>query len=158
VLAKVADVFKDPEVDACYADLIYVRQNDTNQIVRYWKSRKYEVGLFRRGWMPAHPTFFVRKSVYEQLGNYDLAYKLQADFELTMRFMEIYRISSVYIPEIWVKMRMGGASNQSIKNIFKGNIEAYMACKKNNLRTLPFFNGLNVMSRIPQFFRRPHGE
>lgn len=155
VLAKVADVFKDPEVDACYADLIYVRQNDTNQIVRYWKSRKYKVGLFKRGWMPAHPTFFVRKSVYEQLGNYDLAYKFQADFELTMRFMEIYRISSVYIPEIWVKMRMGGVSNRSIKNIFKGNIEAYMACKKNNLRTLPFFNAFKVMSRIPQFFRRP---
>lgn len=156
VLATVADVFSDPGIDACYADLVYVDNRDTNRIVRYWKSRAYQVGLFKRGWMPAHPTFFVRRSVYENLGNFDLEYKLQADFELTMRFLEIYRINTTYVPKIWIKMRTGGVSNQSYRNIIKGNIEAYKACKKNSLRMLPFFTiFMKVMSRIPQFFKRP---
>lgn len=155
VLSQVAEVFADPNVEACYADLVYVRQADTSKIVRYWQSQNYRYGLFRRGWMPAHPTFFVRKSVYEELGNFDLEYKLQADFELTMRFLEIYRINTKYVPRIWVKMRMGGASNQSIFNVIKGNVEAYKACKKNHVPISIAFNFVKVFSRIPQFFRRP---
>lgn len=155
VLTEVARVFADPEVDACYADLVYVAQNDTSKIVRYWKSRPFQPGLFKRGWMPAHPTFFVRRHLYEELGGFDLDYKLQSDFELTMRFLEIYRINAVYIPRIIISMRIGGASNQSIRNVVTGNIEAYKACKKNHLSILPTFSILKVLSRVPQFFRRP---
>jgi glycosyltransferase involved in cell wall biosynthesis len=155
VLTEVARVFDNPEVDACYADLVYVDQSDTSRISRYWKSRPFRVGLFKHGWMPAHPTFFVRKHLYEELGDFDLDYKLQSDFELTMRFLEIYRIKAVYIPRIMVKMRIGGASNQSIRNIMSGNLEAYKACKKNHLSISPIFNILKIFSRIPQFFMRP---
>ena len=155
VLAEVAKIFENPEIDACYADLVYVAQTDTQKILRYWKSRVFSPGLFKRGWMPAHPTFFVRRHLYEELGGFDLEYELQADFELTMRFLEIYRINAVYIPRIIVKMRIGGASNQSLSNIIKGNIEAYRACKKNHLSILPIFNLLKILSRVPQFFKRP---
>ena len=155
VLAEVAEVFENPDIDACYADLVYVAQTDTKKILRYWKSRVFSPGLFKRGWMPAHPTFFVRRHLYEELGGFDLDYKLQADFELTMRFLEIYRINAVYIPRIIVRMRVGGASNQSLSNIIKGNIEAYNACKKNHLSILPIFNILKILSRVPQFFSRP---
>lgn len=154
VLIDVARVFADPEVDACYADLVYVDQSDTSRVLRYWKSKPFRSGLFSHGWMPAHPTFFVRKHLYEELGGFDLNYKLQSDFELTMRFLEIYRINAVYIPRIMVKMRMGGASNKSIHNIIKGNIEAYRACKKNHLSISPIFNLFKIFSRIPQFFMR----
>jgi glycosyltransferase involved in cell wall biosynthesis len=155
VLSKIASVFSDSSIDACYADLIYVEAEDTNQIVRYWQSRPYQPGLFRKGWMPAHPTFFVRRHLYDELGNFDLEFKIQSDFELTMRFLEIFRIKSVYLPNILVKMRIGGVSNNSVKTIIKGNIEAYLACKKNHLAITPLFNLQKIGSRLPQFWKRP---
>lgn len=155
VLERISEVFSNPSVDACYADLIYVRQEDPASVVRYWQSRPFRPGLFKRGWMPAHPTFFVRRKLYEELGGFDLEFKLQSDFELTMRYLELFRINSVYLPEILVKMRVGGASNQSVRNVIKGNIEAYKACKKNHLGVSPLFNLYKIISRLPQFFRRP---
>jgi len=154
ILGKVASVFDNSAADACYADLVYVSKDDLNKVIRYWKSREYRNGLFRGGWMPAHPTFFVRKTVYDKYGGFDLDFKFQSDFDLTMRFLEVYKIKSVYIPEIFVKMRIGGATNRRLLNIIKGNIEAYRACKKNGLNVSPFFIVAKVLSRIPQFFSR----
>lgn len=155
ILTQVAEVFKDASIQACYADLVYVGQEDTSRVIRYWKSRDFKPGLFKRGWMPAHPTFFVRKEVYEQFGKFDLQYPRQADFELTMRFLEINQIKSRYIPKIWVKMRIGGTSNNSIKGLIKGNLEACRACKKHQLNVGPFFIIKKILSRIPQFFSKP---
>jgi glycosyltransferase involved in cell wall biosynthesis len=155
VLSQVAEVFDDPVVEACYADLIYVDQHDTSKVVRYWKSCNFSEGLFKKGWMPAHPTFFVRRSVYERLGGFDLNFPRQADFDLTMRFLDIHRISSVYVPKVWVKMRTGGISNNSIRGVLKGNLEAYRACRKNGLQVSPLFIPRKMLSRIPQFFQKP---
>lgn len=155
VLVQVAEVFADPTVDACYADLVYVDQIDASKIIRYWKSRSYEDGLFERGWMPAHPTFFVRRSVYERFGGFDLSFPRQADFELTMRFLAIHKIKTVYVPEIWIRMRMGGVSNNSVRGVIKGNLEAWRACRKNGLDVGMFFIPRKILSRIPQFFSRP---
>lgn len=155
ILTQVAEVFKDASIQACYADLVYVDQEDTSRVIRYWKSRDFKLGLFKRGWMPAHPTFFVRKEVYEQYGKFDLNFPRQADFELTMRFLEIHQIKSRYIPKIWVKMRTGGTSNNSFKGVIKGNLEAHRACKKHQLNVGPLFIIKKVLSRIPQFFSKP---
>lgn len=155
ILTQVAETFEDPTVQACYADLVYVNKDDTSRILRYWKSMPFRAGLFKHGWMPAHPTFFVRREVYERLGGFNLEFPRQADFELTMRFLEIHQIKSVYIPKIWVKMRIGGASNNSIKGIIKGNLEAYRACKMHRLAVGPFFIARKILSRIPQFFSKP---
>ncbi len=155
VLDAVAAVFENPDVDACYADLIYVAQNDPNRIIRYWKSRPYEYGLFKRGWMVAHPTFYVRRSVYERLGGFDISYKIQADFELAMRFLEIHRLRSTYVPQIWVRMRIGGESNKTFMNVVRGNLEAYRACRKHGVNVTPFFLLRKVLSRLPQFIQRP---
>lgn len=156
VLDQVASVFSDTTVDACYADLVYIDQKNTNQVTRYWQSKSFQHGLFEKGWMPAHPTFFVRRRIYEQYGGFDLNFPRQADFELTMRFLEVHNIKSVYVPNIWVKMRMGGVSNNSARGVLKGNIEAYRACRKNGLRvsTLSFIIR-KMLSRVPQFFKRP---
>jgi len=108
VLSEVEKVFMDPSIEACYGDLVYVKQDDALKGVRYWKSGEYEDGLFRSGWMPAHPTFFVRKSVYERFGKFSLDYKIAADFELLFRFIEQKKIKIKYIPKVLVKMRMGG--------------------------------------------------
>jgi len=158
VLETVAKVFASQRVESCYADLVYVDRQDLSRIVRYWKSRPFKPGLFARGWIPAHPTFFVRRSVYRRYGGFDLQYALQSDFELAMRFLEVHRISATYIPEIFVKMRLGGATNKSIKNIVKGNLESYRACRFHGLQiyAVPFFVN-KFLSRLPQFLRRPHG-
>jgi len=157
VLSQVADIFQNPEIEACYADLIYVDQHDTSKVIRYWKSCNYHDGLFEKGWMPAHPTFFVRRQVYEQYGHFDLAFPRQADFELTMRFLAVHQVKSIYIPKIWIKMRTGGVSNNSISGVLKGNREAYRACKKNGLNiSHPFiFIARKILSRIPQYFSKP---
>lgn len=155
VLSQIAEVFADPAVEACYADLVYVDKHHPDKVVRYWKSCPYKAGLFERGWMPAHPTFFVRRRVYEQFGTFDLNFSRQADFELTMRFLAVHGIKSVYIPRIWVKMRAGGISNNSVRGMIKGNLEAWRACRKNKLDVGPFFMLTKIMSRVPQWFARP---
>lgn len=121
VLSDVAKVFEDEAVDACFADLLYVDQNNTGRVVRYWKSQQYKLGLFKKGWMPAHPTFFVRKHVYEKLGAFDLNYKIAADFELLFRLIEKNKINTVYLPRVIIKMRLGGATNKTLKNIITQN-------------------------------------
>ena len=156
VLKKVADVFTDPSVDVCYADLVYVDKYDLNKVIRYWKSCDYQDGLFCKGWAPPHPTFFVRKRVYEKYGMFDLDYRLASDFELMARFLEKYRILSVYMPNVLVKMRIGGATNKNIINIIKQNLEICRAGKKNGIKisllTLIFKKSID---RIVQFISRP---
>jgi glycosyltransferase involved in cell wall biosynthesis len=155
VLRRVADAMADACLDACYADLVYVDKDDPRKIVRYWKSRPYEEGLFLKGWMPAHPTFFVRRSIYERFGGFDISYRRQSDFELTLRFMHVHKIRTVYIPEIFVRMRMGGLSNSSWRGVLEGNLEAYRACKKHHLSVGPMFMLRKIASRLPQFLHRP---
>lgn len=156
VLKKVAGVFTDPLVDACYADLVYVDKYDLNKVIRYWKSCDYRYGLFSKGWVPPHPTFFVRRGVYEKYGVFDLNYRLAADFELMVRFLGKYEIRAVYMPSVLVKMRVGGATNKNIKNIIKQNLEICRAGKKNNVHisslALTFNKSLN---RISQFISKP---
>jgi glycosyltransferase involved in cell wall biosynthesis len=155
VLGDVAECFEDPSVDAVYGDLVYVSGADPRRIVRYWRSGEYRPGAFRSGWMPAHPTFFARRAVYERYGGFDLSFRLQADFDLTMRLLEVHRIGFRYLPRVLVRMRTGGATNSSIRNVIRGNLEAYRACRKNLERVSPIFLVRKVLSRVPQFFVRP---
>lgn len=157
VISKVASVFRDnPSIDACYADLVYTQQMDTSKIIRYWKSNKFNAGYFSKGWRPPHPTFFVRNSVYKQFGKFDIDYDISADYELMMRFLEIHKINTYYIPELWVKMRIGGISSRSFKNIIKQNQEDLKALKKHSLPHNIFFFIINkIFSRSKQFFSRP---
>lgn len=155
VLADVAGAFSEPAVDACYADLIYVAADDASRMVRYWRSNEYTPGLCLQGWMPAHPTFYARRRIYEQFGGFDCEFRRQSDFELTTRLLEKHRIRCSYVPRVWVKMRMGGISNRSAVGVLKGNMEAYRAMRKLGLAVPPWFILRKVASRLPQFFARP---
>ena len=158
VLSRVAHAFtKNKEVDAVYGDIVYVTKEEPYKIVRYWKSEPYHDGLFEKGWMPAHPSFFVKREIYSRYGKFDLDLKIQSDFELTMRLIAINKIKTLYLPGVMVKMRMGGVTNNRISNIIKGTLEAYRACRKNGLAVTPFFIIRKVLSRLPQFFRKPGG-
>ena len=158
IISKVASVFNNnSSIDACYADLVYTQQMDTSKVIRYWKSNKFIAGSFSKGWRPPHPTFFARSSVYKRFGQFNLDYSISADYELMMRFLEIYKINVHYIPELWVKMRVGGLSNKSHKNILKQNQEDLNALKKHNLyKNIYIFFTCKIFSRIKQFFSRPN--
>lgn len=156
VLKEVAKLLANPAQEACYGDLLYVSQADKDKTVRYWRSRNYVVGLFKSGWMPAHPTFFARKSVYERLGAFNLDYKIAADFELLFRFIELNRISVAYLPKVLVKMRTGGTTNKSMSNVFKQNKEIITILSNHyqDFSAIKFFVK-KVFNRLFQFLTRP---
>lgn len=157
ILESVARCFsEDPELQACYADLMYVDRFDISRIVRYWRSESFVSGSFSQGWCPPHPTFFVRRSVYERLGGFDLRYSIAADVELMMRFLEGGKLRAKYVPEVWVKMRLGGVTNRNWFNIWTQNFEILAALKRHGLVAHPlvFFGG-KLWSRGLQFVRRP---
>lgn len=156
VLAKVAAVFNDSSVDVCYGDLCYVGQNDTSTVVRYWKSSDFKPTDFEVGWCPPHPTFFVRREVYDRFGVFDMSYKIAADVELMMRVLEVHKVQFKYIPEVIVKMRMGGTTNRSLFNIIKQNKEILRALRLHGLRSsVVRLLSHKLISRGLQFFVRP---
>jgi len=153
VLARVAAAFADPEVDAVYGDLVYVRRNNPSQILRYWKAGEYTPEKLKHGWMPPHPTFYVRRSVYEQLGGFDLSYRIAADYDCMLRFLSRGALRCMYIPEVLVKMRAGGVSNRSLGNILRKSSEDYRALKFNSIGGMFSLLQKNL-GKFGQFVRR----
>ena len=121
VLAEVSEVFADKSLDSCYGDLVYVDRDNTAKVKRYWRAGAFDRQAFYHGWMPPHPTFFVRRSVYERHGVFSLRLGSAADYELMLRLLLRQGISTQYIPKLLVKMRVGGESNASIKNRLRAN-------------------------------------
>jgi len=154
VLSKVKRTFEDPQVEACYADLQYVHSHDMNKVVRVWKSGKLRSRSFYWGWMPPHPTFFVRREVYERVGLFNTMLKSAADYEMMLRILVKHKLKAQYIPEVLVKMRMGGMSNASLLNRVRANREDRLAWKINGLE--PYFFTLYVkpIRKISQFLIR----
>ncbi len=154
-LQAVADVFADAKVQACWGDLCYVKQYNTDQIIRYWQSSSFSPGLFARGWCPPHPTLFVRRQVFERIGGFDINYRIAADMELMARLLEVHRIPGQYIPQVLVHMRMGGTTNRSLRNIVNQNREIWRALRAHRLAPslLPFVTR-KLIERARQFVRR----
>ncbi len=152
-ISRIADEFIQKKVDSIYGDLQYVYKDNASKVLRSWKSGIYKHGLFLRGWMPPHPTFFVKKSVYEKLGAFNTQLKSASDYELMLRFLHKHKISVSYIPEVLVKMRAGGKSNVTFMNRIKANREDHLAWKLNNLKPGLFTLWLKPLSKISQFFR-----
>ena len=152
VLARIAGVFSASGVDAVYGDLEYVKKSAPELVVRYWKSGEYSADKLRHGWMPPHPTFYVRRAVYQRLGGFDLSYRIAADYDCMLRFLA-NGIQVAYLPQVLVKMRLGGASNKSLKNIWLKSREDLRALRQNRVGGLGTLLGKNF-SKLPQFFRR----
>lgn len=151
ILSKVAKIFSLYDMDSCYGDLQYVDKYDTSKIIRYWKSGTFNRKNFFNGWMPPHPTFFVKKQVFENYAPFDVELKRSADYELMLRLLLKHKISTHYIPDILVKMRMGGISNASISNRLKANKEDRLAWIKNGLKPKFYTIWLKPIRKIIQY-------
>jgi len=151
-LAQVASALETYGADALYADLNYVHPRPPHRTIRSWRSGPYRREHFRFGWMPPHPTFFVRREHYEALGGYDPRFRLAADYELMLRFLYKHHLSACYLPEVLVQMRTGGISNASLRGRWHANREDRRAWLHNGLRPAFFTLWLKPIRKIPQFF------
>ena len=151
ILSVVAGIFSENEIDACYGDLLYVSRNDTDKIIRNWKSCELDYQLFKKGWHPPHPTFFVKKSLYQKYGAFDTKYEIAADYALMLKLLYKHRIKAKYIKKVLVKMRTGGNSNASFGNVLRANFECYRAWKEYGLDISPLFILRKPLSKIFQY-------
>ena len=147
---KIISEALDKNTDCVFGDLIYT---DTNEKVkRVWKGSAFKKGAFKKGWMPAHPTFYCRRSVYEKLGLYDDSYRIAGDFELMLRFLEKNNIRSKYIPHTLVNMKVGGASNNGLKSKFDILKEEFRAFDQNNIQLNKLSYLFHKAKKIKEFF------
>jgi glycosyltransferase involved in cell wall biosynthesis len=151
ILTKVAAAFEDPAVEAVYGDLQYVKQDNVQLITRTWRSGRFRKRSLYYGWMPPHPTFFVRRHIYEKCGSFNTTLRSAADYELMLRVLLKFDTRVQYIPEVLVKMRAGGMSNASLKNRFRANKEDAMAWKLNDLKPYFFTMWLKPLRKVLQF-------
>ncbi len=154
VIEGIVKCLCENNVRSCYGDLVYVDQDDTDKVVRRWNSGDFYRDRFKRGWMPPHPTFFVKKSVYKEYGVFNTGFRLAADYELMLRFLYRYNISTKYIPRPLVRMRTGGSSHPGLYNTIKAIMENYKAWKINNLNPTPITFILKPVSKIFQYIIR----
>jgi len=145
VIEKVVKVFKEQKVDSMFADLVFVKPDDLEKTVRYYDSSKFYPSRFAYGWMPAHPTFFVKKNIYEKYGLFRTDLKIAADFDILARFLYTNKISYHYMKEVIIKMRVGGVSTSGFKSKILLNKETLQVCKDNGIKT----NILKILSKYP---------
>lgn len=148
---SIVDCFKTTNTDSVYGDLIYVDPDNTNKVIRYWKGTSYKRSRFRYGWMPAHPTFYIRRELVSQYGLYKNHYFSAADYEFMARYLYLHKISSQYLDVMLVKMRTGGMSNCSFKKRFRANRRDYLAMKRNNIPFSLVVSVLKPLLKLPQF-------
>lgn len=151
VLAEVAAALADPGIVGCYADLRYVKRDDPGQVVRQWTAGAFEPGAFFHGWMPPHPTYYARREAYETWGGFDTRYRFGADWELLFRFFEVAKLPVVYVPRLWVTMRLGGETNRSLRNILANHGECLHAFRKHGHRAGWRFPFRKARHRLSQF-------
>ena len=151
ILEMICKKFEATGCDAFYGNLDFVDSKDTKKVIRHWKSSPYISGSFKKGWHPPHPTFFIKREIYERYGLFDTSLNVSADFELMLRFIEKHKIKVEYLNETIVKMRYGGESTGSLKKIIEGNRNVMKAFRKNGIKISPFYPAIRLIPKIKQF-------
>ncbi len=141
-------------IDAVYGDLSYVNKDRPTDVLRYWSSGTFDASLLRYGWMPPHPTFYIRRSLLASLGSFDLQFRIAADYDFMLRFLSRADVRVAYVPEVLVRMRAGGASNRSISALVRKSREDLVALKKNGVGGVATLVLKNAR-KLPQFLTRP---
>ena len=133
VIARVVNAFNNANLDAVYGDLDYVSSKDPAKVVRSWRSAPFEPSMLAKGWMPPHPSLFLKREIFELLGAYDTSYRIAADYDAILRYFSSERFRTRHIPDVFVKMRLGGVSNQSVRHVILKSREDLRALRKNNI-------------------------
>ncbi|MFZ2038572.1 MAG: glycosyltransferase family 2 protein [Minisyncoccia bacterium] len=154
VIETVVNEFKKTNADCVWGDILVVDKDDTNKIIRNWKSSAYKEGEYQKGWHPPHPAFFAKREVYQKYGLFRTDLWTSADYESVLRILEKNKATSSYIPKILTKMRAGGSSSKGIFNWVRGNVGAYRAFKINGLKVSPLFIIRKPLYKLGQFFKR----
>lgn len=148
IIEKLAQTFLDHVIDAVYGDVRFVRAEHLEKTIRYYSSKIFKPYLFRFGFMPAHPSFYVRKEFYGQIGLYKTDYKIAADYELLIRFLYTYRLKTQYIQKDFVTMRLGGVSTKSLGSRYILNKEIVRGCRENGIYTNMFLLSFKYFIKI----------
>lgn len=148
---SIVDCFETTDTDSVYGDLVYVDPQNTKKIIRYWKGSSYKRSRFRYGWMPAHPTFYMKRELIQKFGLYENHYYTAADYEFMARYLFLHKISAQYVDTMLVKMRSGGISNVTLKSRLRANRRDYLAMKRNKIPFSFFVSVLKPLIKIPQF-------
>ena len=154
VIETVVAAFEEHNPDSVYGDTVYVKKDNTDKVIRYWRAGEGDRAKISNGWMPPHPALFIKKNIYNQYGQFNTDFKISADYELILRFLYMHRISMHYIHKLCVKMRLGGVSNSSLFNIIRKTHEDYKACKIYGIKKAGYSVMLKNLRKIPQFFRK----
>ncbi len=154
VLERVAAAFANQDVCAVYGDLQYVSQNDTNKVVRNWVSSKFTLRDLAWGWMPPHPSLYVRRNWYERIGGFDAEYQVSADYLSILQMFSQPEFKAIYLAEVMVKMRTGGTSNRNLKAMARKTSEDWRALRQTQVGALGGFGALvwKNLSKVGQFF------
>ncbi len=152
--SRIVQRFQNTGADGVYGDLLYVDKQHPGKIIRYWKSSPFRPRRLHQGWMPAHPTFFLKKAVYEKHGWFNLGYHISADYDFMLRVLKDEQLRFAYLPEVVTLMRVGGTSNRSLKNIFRKSREDLQAIRGNGLPFPLWVLLAKNLSKLPQFVMR----
>lgn len=152
VLSKVAVAFANPSIDGVYGDLEYFDKDDATRVIRYWKSGHFVPGMLRKGWMPAHPTLFLRRSIFSEYGLYDTSFNISADYEAILRWFKRSELNFSYLPQLMVRMRLGGESNRSLRHMLRKSREDWRAIRFHGVGGIEVLLAKNLR-KLPQFFQ-----
>ena len=154
VVSEIVKAFETQKVDAVYGDLNFVDKQHTEKVMRVWKGKPFKRKRFCYGWMPAHPTFYIKKSLVDLFGGYETHYFTAADYEFMARYLYFHRCSAYYLPKLFIKMRMGGQSNINLKQRLRANRRDYLAMKKNRIPFSFLVSVMKPLSKVHQFYKK----
>jgi len=154
IISQVVRVFGGSAAECVYGDIDIVHPDDATRVVRRWRSGPHWPGRLPRGWYPPHPTLYIRKGVLDEVGPFDERYRIAADMDHMLRLFEVRRARSHHLPVVMVRMRAGGASNRSLRNIWRANVETWQSLRRHGFRVGPWFILFKVLRKIPQLVLR----
>jgi glycosyltransferase len=153
VITEIINAFKDPEIDAVYGDLEYISRDNPSKVIRYWRAGPFSKNKLKMGWMPPHPTLFLRRRVFDRDGVYDLRYRISSDYDAILRYFGSEKMRAIYIPRVLIRMRLGGVSNASVSHIFLKIREDYLILTRNGVGGILTLFQKNI-SKLIQFILR----
>ena len=152
-LATIAAALQDPSIDGVYGDLQYVARDDETRVIRHWRAGAYAQAKLNRGWMPPHPTLYLRRDVFNRAGLYDTSYRISGDYDGMLRFLTTGHVRLAYLPQVIVRMKMGGVSNRSFAHMIRKSCEDYRAIRRHGVGGVGTLVAKNL-SKLPQFVGR----